>query len=134
MPPDKPKPDKPTSRRVISNQLRAIIRARGESAGELSRASGVDRGMILRFLAEQRDIKLDTLDRLADVLGLRLIEGAVGKARPARAKPPRAPRPASPVERIDGRPADGESRHHPGGASATNHAREDRPIPVEGQE
>ena len=82
---DQPKPTAPTSRQVISRQLRAMIEARGQSAGELSRASGVDRGMILRFLAGKRDIKLDTVDRLADVLGLRLIEGAPVKAKPARA-------------------------------------------------
>ena len=75
---------------VISGQLRAMIRARGETASELGRQAGVDPGVIQRFLNEERDIRVETLDRLAEVMGLRLIEGAKGKARPARR--PAAPR------------------------------------------
>ena len=69
---------------VIGTQLRAMIRARGETASELGRQAGVDPGVIQRFLNEERDIRVETLDRLAEVMGLRLIEGAKGKARPPR--------------------------------------------------
>ena len=66
----------PTSTRTISRQLRAMIQARGRSAAELGRAARGDRSVLNRFLADERDITLDTVDRLADVLGLRLIEGS----------------------------------------------------------
>ena len=78
------------SRGVISTQLRAMIRARGETASGLGRQACVDPGVIQRFLNEERDIRVETLDRLAEVMGLRLIEGAKGKARPPRR--PAAPR------------------------------------------
>ena len=77
------------ARGVIGTQLRAMIRARGETASELGRQAGVDPGVIQRFLNEERDIRVETLDRLAEVMGLRLIEGAKGKARAPR-------RPAAP--------------------------------------
>ena len=63
------------SRGVIGTQLRAMIRARGETASELGRQAGVDPGVIQRFLNEERDIRVETLDRLAEVMDLRLIEG-----------------------------------------------------------
>ena len=78
------------SRGVISGQLRAMIQARGETASELGRQAGVDPGVIQRFLNEERAVSLETLDRLADLMGLRLIEGAKGKARAPRR--PAAPR------------------------------------------
>ena len=96
----RPRVDDQASRRTISRQLRAMIEARGESASSLGRQSGVDAGVISRFLRDERDITLGTLDRLADVMGLRLIEGAKGRppSKPARppAKPTRPPRPARP--------------------------------------
>ena len=90
----------PTSRQVISGQLRMMIQARGMTAYALGQQAGVDPGMIQRFLNQERDIRLDTLDRLADVLGLRLVEGARGRGRPTRSDrattPARAVRPSPP--------------------------------------
>ena len=42
--------------------------------------------MISRFLREERDLRVDTLDRLAEVLDLRLVETGRGRSRvkPAR--------------------------------------------------
>ena len=106
----------PTSTRTISRQLRAMIQARGRSAAELGRAAGVDRSVLNRFLADERDITLDTVDRLADVLGLRLIEGAVGKVKPAQAaRPPRTRRSAPRPDR----PGDGQCPPGRGGARRT---------------
>ena len=83
MPRLKPAPDVTTSTSgVISRQLRAMIEARGLSAAELGRAAGVDGGVISRFLNGERDVRLETVDRLAEVLGLRLIEGVKGRGRP----------------------------------------------------
>ncbi len=81
MPPSEPKP----CRQVISRQLRAMIEGRGLSARALGREAGVDSAVITRFLKDERGLTLDTLDRLADVLGLRLIEGAPSKRTTSRA-------------------------------------------------
>jgi plasmid maintenance system antidote protein VapI len=61
----------PTS---LSDQLRERIAAAGPSVYELARDAGVDRSVLSRFLAGQRTITLETADRLAKVLKLRLVE------------------------------------------------------------
>jgi plasmid maintenance system antidote protein VapI len=59
----------------LSDQLRERITAAGPSVYELARAAGVDRSVLSRFLAGKRTITLETADRLAVVLKLRLIAG-----------------------------------------------------------
>jgi transcriptional regulator with XRE-family HTH domain len=60
---------------TLSDQLRELIAAAGPSAYELARDAGVDRSVLSRFLAGKRTITLETADRLAAVLKLRLIVG-----------------------------------------------------------
>jgi transcriptional regulator with XRE-family HTH domain len=59
----------------LSDQLRELIAAAGPSVYELARDAGVDRSVLSRFLAGKRTITLETADRLAAVLRLRLIAG-----------------------------------------------------------
>jgi transcriptional regulator with XRE-family HTH domain len=59
----------------LSEQLRELIAAAGPSAYELARDAGVDRSVLSRFLAGKRTITLETADRLAAILKLRLIAG-----------------------------------------------------------
>lgn len=59
----------------LSGQLRRVIKDRGLTAYEVGRISGVDPGMITRFLSGERDIRLSTADRIAAALGLGLVEG-----------------------------------------------------------
>lgn len=65
---------RPAARYPIPDQLRAIIRARGLTAYELARAIDTAPSVISRFLAGERGLTLDTFDRLAEALHLRLIE------------------------------------------------------------
>ena len=58
----------------LSDQLRERITTAGLSACELARDAGVDRSVLSRFLAGKRTITLETADRLAKVLKLRLVE------------------------------------------------------------
>jgi transcriptional regulator with XRE-family HTH domain len=60
---------------TLSEQLRELIAAAGPSVYELARDAGVDRSVLSRFLAGKRTITLETADRLAAVLKLRLIAG-----------------------------------------------------------
>jgi plasmid maintenance system antidote protein VapI len=58
----------------LSEQLRERIAAAGPSVYELARDAGVDRSVLSRFLAGKRTITLETADRLARVLKLRLAD------------------------------------------------------------
>jgi plasmid maintenance system antidote protein VapI len=57
---------------TISEQIREAIIKSGRSAYELADAAGVDRSVLSRFLSAKRSITLDTVDRLAEELKLRL--------------------------------------------------------------
>jgi transcriptional regulator with XRE-family HTH domain len=75
----------PTARRIVidrhtvSQQLRDVIRHRGLTAYALARDAGIDPGMVSRFLTGERSLRLDSVDRIAAALGLRLVE--VGRAK-----------------------------------------------------
>lgn len=78
---------------TLSYQLRETIESRGLSAYAVGRLAGVDPGQVSRFVRGIRDLKLETADRIAAALGLRLVEvgrsrGKVSKARPVPPEPP----------------------------------------------
>jgi transcriptional regulator with XRE-family HTH domain len=62
------------NRHAISNQLRDIIDSRGLTGHAVGKLAGVDPGVVKRFLTGVRDVRLETVDRLAAALGLRLVE------------------------------------------------------------
>jgi transcriptional regulator with XRE-family HTH domain len=92
-----PKPKKKTvpsrgvtpreAKHTLSKQLREIIDSRGLTAYAVGQESGVDPTVIGRFLADERDIRLGTADKIAAALGLRLVEVAKPKGRGRPAKP-----------------------------------------------
>ena len=55
-----------------SEDLRRIIAACGLSRSEIARRTGVSEAALSKFMSG-RDIRTDTLDRLAPLLGLRLV-------------------------------------------------------------
>jgi hypothetical protein len=57
----------------FSEQPRAIIRRDGRTIYAIGTAAGVPRGGVGRFLSGERGLTTDTLDRLAVVLGLRVV-------------------------------------------------------------
>lgn len=59
---------------TISDQLRAVIKARSLTAYGINRLSGVNIAMIQRFINGERDLRLGTVDKIAAALGLRLCE------------------------------------------------------------
>jgi transcriptional regulator with XRE-family HTH domain len=59
----------------LSDQLRALIQDARPSVSELAQLAGVDRSVLSRFLAGRRTITLETADRIAAVLKLRLAAG-----------------------------------------------------------
>jgi transcriptional regulator with XRE-family HTH domain len=77
------------SKHTLSYQLAEIIDSRGLSAYALAKLAEVDPGVVSRWMTGKRDIRLETADKIAEALGLRLVETA--RSRPARqaARPPR---------------------------------------------
>src|SRR4051794_35247457 len=76
------------SKHSVSYQLRELIEARGLTAYGVGRLADVDPGVISRFLRNERTITLDTLDQIAEAMGLRLVEVAArGRGRPRKAGP-----------------------------------------------
>jgi hypothetical protein len=59
---------------TISGQLKHAILASGLTHYAIGKAAGVSSGMILRFMAGERDLRLETVDKIAVALGLRLCQ------------------------------------------------------------
>jgi plasmid maintenance system antidote protein VapI len=59
----------------LSDQLRKLIVGRGGSLYELAEEAGVDRSVLSRFVAGRRTVTLETADRLAAVLKVRIVGG-----------------------------------------------------------
>jgi plasmid maintenance system antidote protein VapI len=74
-------PPRKAARHTLADQLREVIESRGLSSYGLARDSGVSAAVISRFRAKERDITLETADRMAEVLGVRLVEVAKAKGR-----------------------------------------------------
>ena len=66
----------PKPRRAIPGSLGAALKRAIEASDltvyEIAKRAGVSQIVISRFLSGERDIRLETADRLAEVLGLKL--------------------------------------------------------------
>jgi hypothetical protein len=56
----------------LSHELREAIRASGRTVYQIAQDAGVSQIVVSRFLSGERDIRMATADKLADVLGLKL--------------------------------------------------------------
>lgn len=81
----------------LSDQLREVIASRGITAYTLGQLAEIDAGVIQRFITRKRDIRLETADRLAHRLGLRLVEVGSRRPRARSAFPETDPGPAAPI-------------------------------------
>lgn len=70
-----------------SDQLRAIISARGLSGYAVATAAGLAASVINRWLKGDRSLSLNSFDLIVASLGLKLVEGS----RRGRAPAPRPP-------------------------------------------
>ncbi len=61
-------------REPIPQRLRTAIRRTGKSIYRVAKDAGVGHPIILRFLSGERDIRLETAEKLARSLGLELKE------------------------------------------------------------
>ena len=68
----------------LSDQLREAIVLSGRTQLEISMAAKIDPGLLCRFLTGRSGFSMDSLDRLAAVLGLRLAPTKKAKGRKER--------------------------------------------------
>lgn len=59
----------------LSEQVRRAIRECGLTQYRISKAAGIDRSTLHRFMTGERGLPMKTLDRLAEVLDLRVSVG-----------------------------------------------------------
>ena len=62
------------SRSLISDQLREMLRSDKRSLYALAEASAINRGNLTRFLAGDSALSGPSIDRLAEALGVKLIQ------------------------------------------------------------
>ena len=61
---------KKTPRTTLPEGLRQALRNSGKTSYQLNEETGVNHGVILRFLKGERDIRLETAEKLAAAVGL----------------------------------------------------------------
>jgi transcriptional regulator with XRE-family HTH domain len=59
-------------RESLPEKLRTAIRKSGKTVYRVAKESGVSHPVILRFMTGERDIRLETAEKLAAALGLHL--------------------------------------------------------------
>jgi hypothetical protein len=57
---------------MLADQLREAIENSGRSINSIALAAGVPQPVLQRFVSGERDIRLETADKLADYFGMRL--------------------------------------------------------------
>ena len=57
---------------TVTEQLRRAVEQSGESRYSISKATGVDKAVLSRFVASGRGVRSETFDALCEYLGLEL--------------------------------------------------------------
>lgn len=60
-------------RKTIADVLRTAIKSSGQTHYRIALKAGIKPGLIDRFVSEERDIRLKTAAKIADVLELELV-------------------------------------------------------------
>jgi DNA-binding phage protein len=58
---------------MITEQLQEAIRSGGMSRYAISKVTGIDQGMLCKFLKGQSSMSFATADRILDALGLEIV-------------------------------------------------------------
>ena len=58
---------------TLSEQLRAAIESSGLTRYRISQETGIDQAALSRFMSGEMGLSTNTLDKMADVLGLELV-------------------------------------------------------------
>ena len=64
---------------MLAKQLKAAIKASDDTLYRIAKDSGCDYAVLSRFVSEGRDIKLSTVEKLADYFGMKLTAAKKGE-------------------------------------------------------
>jgi len=70
-----PPRSRPPLPRSLSSSLKRAMKQSSKTSYQLAKDAGVSQIMVSRFMSGKRDIRLVTADKLANVLGLKLVVG-----------------------------------------------------------
>jgi len=73
----------------FSDQIRGVVKTSGYSRYAICKATGIDQGAMSHFLAGHRGLSLDSLDALADFLGLHVTLQGHPKPKAGRTRRPK---------------------------------------------
>jgi len=65
----------------LSDQIRRAVDNCGKSRYRLAKETGISEPTLSRFMSGERGLPMVTLDRLADYLGLDIVQSKGGKAK-----------------------------------------------------
>jgi transcriptional regulator with XRE-family HTH domain len=68
----------------LTSAIAAAVRASDQSPGAIAKGAGVARSQLSRLLSGERGLNTDTIERLAEYLGLRITIEPKGKTRKER--------------------------------------------------
>ena len=57
----------------LTEQLRAAVARSGMTLGELTRATGIDKSALSRFVNGERGVSMEAMNALGQCLGLRIV-------------------------------------------------------------
>ena len=65
----------------LTDQLRAAVVGCGMTLGGLTRATGVDKSALSRFVNGERGLSMEAMDAIGQCLGLRIVAGKPKKTK-----------------------------------------------------
>jgi len=68
----------------LTAQLRQAVAGCGMTLGELSRATGIDKSALSRFVNGERGVSTDAMDAIGKCLGLSIVKATKPRAKKGR--------------------------------------------------
>lgn len=72
---------KKSKRKTLSEELREAVERSGVTRYAIWQETGIDQGTLSKFMAGNRGLSIESIDKLADLLGLHIVTDAE-QARP----------------------------------------------------
>ena len=73
---------KKTNRKPLSEELREAVERSGLSRYSIWQQTGIDQGSLSKFMDGERGLGLESIDKLADLLGLHICTADAEPSRP----------------------------------------------------
>jgi hypothetical protein len=70
------------NRKPLSDELREAIERSGLSRYSIWQQTGIDQGSLSKFVDDERGLGMESIDKLADLLGLHICTKAAKQSRP----------------------------------------------------